>query len=146
MNYKDLCISIQTLAETTAPNAQFVSGLRQRLDETLQADLSVTDVVWLIDVMALGSLPSGSEATQIKIGFGTRYNKQDLSQDEATKIGYCQDLAYAFIRSCYRDFDILGAPNSFNLSVAYEGAMFTEFVGMIATITVASKLSCWDFN
>jgi hypothetical protein len=146
MDYKELCTAITNLADSTVPDSIFVSGLKQRLDETMNSNQYTKNVVWLIDVMATGSFPSGSEATQIKIGIGTKYNKQDLSQNEATKIGDCQDLAYAFIRGAYRNFSLIGSVNGYNIAVAYEGLMFTEFVGVIITLNVASKLPCWDFN
>ena len=65
MDYKELCTAITDLADSTVPDSIFVSGLKQRLDETMNSNQYTKNVVWLIDVMATGSFPSGSEATQI---------------------------------------------------------------------------------
>jgi hypothetical protein len=145
MNYKALCTAIKNLAQTLIPDAQFVSGLRQRLDETLTADLATNKVVWLVDNSSTIVLPNGFSNNLIKIGFGTRYNKQDNSTDEATKLGESQTDAELFIRDCYRDFGIIGEINNAQIAVAYEGIMFTEFVGVIATLSAINKIDCWDY-
>jgi hypothetical protein len=145
MNYEEARTAIETLAGSTVPDFVFVSGLRSRQDEAMAAPLIDKNLVWFIDKIDNGVLPDGYEVSQLKIGFGTRYNKLDLSTNEAIKIGEIEQSAYAFLRSAYRVFSLIGEVKSYNKMIAYEGLMFTEYVGVIVTINIATKLPCWDY-